>query len=179
MKKRLKILFCCAAAALAVSAALAHGGMQRSAGSVVVTLYQTPLSPFVGEPVTMTFALTGADGAALFDHEVKLTLTDTFTGDASKDRVILEKTYQTDANGDFEFEYSFPNPDYFDVDLAFLDPVTGHEEEAGFLVQPRLMKSPAVPLALASEGGFFAGLAVAWTVRQLGRRRHAIRKEGS
>jgi hypothetical protein len=176
MKKNLKILSCCLAASLAMTAASAHGGVQRVTGSALITLYQSPISPFIGEPVRMTFALTGKDGAALADREVKLTLTDTFTGDESRDRVVLEKTYRTDANGDLEFDQTFPNPDYFDIDLSFLDPVSGQGVEGGFLVQPRQIPSTNVPLAEAAAAGFLAGFAVALAASIL-RKRWKTRKK--
>lgn len=173
--KSLKIAFCCAAAALIATAASAHGGVQRIAGNAVVTLYQSPISPFVGEPVKMTFALTGPGGAALADREVELTLTDTFTGDESKDKVVLTKTYRTDANGDLEFDQTFPNPDYFDVDLSFADPVTGDEDEAGFLVQPRALPSTGPATTTGAAAGFAAGLSIAWLVS----RRNRTRKDAA
>lgn len=121
------------------SIAIAHGGVQKSAGNVTIYITQSPISPFVGEQVQFTFVLGKIDSLdRLRQWPVTLTLIDTFYGDESKDKVILTEQKATDANGAFQFTYTFPKENYFDVDLKFKDPITGKEENTGFLVQPRL-----------------------------------------
>lgn len=125
--------------ALLPSIALAHGGVQKSAGNITVYITQSPISPFVAEEVQFTFVLGKTDSLGrLREWPVTLTLIDTFYGDESKDKVILSEQKKTDANGAFQFTYTFPRENYFDIDLKFKDPTTGKEENTGFLVQPRL-----------------------------------------
>lgn len=117
----------------------AHGGVEKSVGNVTVFLSQDPISPLVGEEVRMTFVFANKQDV-LERHpnlEVQLTLTDTFFGNASLDKIILEKTLTTNANGGIEFSYTFNKENFFDVDMVFTDPSTGLEENIGFLVQPR------------------------------------------
>jgi hypothetical protein len=118
-------------------AAQAHGGSSKVIGNAIVTLNQNPLSPLTGERVAFNFKLTDFSGRALPDVSVKLALIDTFYGDASKDQTILQEEFKTDVNGTFDFDRTFSKENYFDLDLTFNDPVTGQEEQTGFLVQPR------------------------------------------
>ena len=117
----------------------AHGGVERSVGNVTVFLSQDPISPLVGEEVRMTFVFANKQNVLerYSNLEVKLTLIDTFFGNANLDKIILEKAFITNANGGIEFSYTFNKENFFDVDMSFTDPSTGLEENVGFLVQPR------------------------------------------
>jgi hypothetical protein len=117
--------------------AQAHGGVSKVVGNAVVTLNQSPLSPLVGEHVMFNFKLTDLAGQALPNVSVKLTLIDTYFGDASQDKVILQEEFKTDANGIFDFGQAFDKENYFDIDLSFNDPVSSEDEQTGFLIQPR------------------------------------------
>lgn len=118
--------------------AQAHGGVEKSAGSVVVYLTQEPLSPMVGEKVAMTFVFEDKmSGAKIENLSAELKLIDTVHDNPSQDKVILTKQVQTDANAAISFEYTFDKPNYFDVELSFSDPKTKEQEEVGFLVQTR------------------------------------------
>ena len=117
----------------------AHGGVEKSVGNVTVFLSQDPISPLAGEEVKMTFIFANKQNALerYSGLEVNLTLIDTFFGNASLDKVILERTLVTNSNGAIEFSYTFNKENFFDVDMVFTDPSTGLEENVGFLVQPR------------------------------------------
>lgn len=115
----------------------AHGGVQRTAGSVLVTLFQTPISPFVGETVNFTFVLTNSRTNQTIPRKtVRLEVIQTTVGDESKDKVVYKKEVTSDINGDISFNYTFPRTNYYDVELQF-----GKEGDeltsVGFLVQPR------------------------------------------
>ncbi len=115
----------------------AHGGVSQTVGNVVVHLNQTPISPLLGEEVTMNFSIRNLQNKPIPNLPIELNLTDTFYGDATKDKLILTKNFTTDVNGDFAFTYSYNKENYFDIDLNFQDPDTKQDEETGFLVQPR------------------------------------------
>src|SRR5438128_1364387 len=64
--------------------ALAHGGVEKSAGDVLVTLFQIPLSPLVGENVTFSYILTDPSKKHFLKNKsARLVITKTYTGDAS------------------------------------------------------------------------------------------------
>jgi hypothetical protein len=115
----------------------AHGGVEKHSGNIIVFLNQNPLSPLIGEPVDFAFKIVDRNNTVLKNISATITLTDTFTGDESKDKEVFKKEVTTDANGSFEFSYTFPNSDYFDIDIGVTDPSSGKTEEVGFLVQPR------------------------------------------
>ena len=136
--------------------ALAHGGVMRTDGGVDIVLYQTPLSPLVGEEVTMTFVLTKHDSNdQLRGFPVTLTLTDTFRGDESKDTEIARKDVITDDNGAFSFSYTFAKENHFDADLSYTG-LDGEEAETGFLIQPRDHTAAPLPL-FPVVAAFFLG----------------------
>ncbi|HSW97883.1 MAG TPA: hypothetical protein VLF89_08715 [Candidatus Saccharimonadales bacterium] len=115
----------------------AHGGVEKSAGNILVTLFQSPLSPLMGENVTFSFILTDpAKKHVLKSKKVHVVITKTFTGDASRDQVVFSKDVRSDVNGTITFTYSFPTTNYYDIDLAFGRP-NDEESTTGFLVQPR------------------------------------------
>lgn len=122
----------------------AHGGFEKRAGSVIVYVKQDPISPLVGEKVKLSLSFrdegiseTGNLSAQnLTDWPVILSVVDTYYGDESKDEVIYNNKFQTDANGSFTFEYTFLKENYFDIDLDFKDS-KGNNLETGFLIQPR------------------------------------------
>ncbi len=129
----------------------AHGGFQKQAGSIIISIIQDPISPFVGDKVKFSF--TAIDQAVqvkeslneqeLTNWPVQLTLIDSFYGDQSKDKVILRKDVTTDVNGDFSFEYTFPKEGYFDIEFTLKDS-KGQVQNTGFLVQPRLPKDAVI-----------------------------------
>lgn len=129
------------------SVVFAHGGFQKSSGSTVVYITQSPISPLIGERVMFYFALRdegvkiqgSMNDQNLTNWPVILTLIDTYYGDESKDKIILKKQFQTDVNGNFTFEYTFPKENYFDIDLQYKDK-SGKLQRTGFLVQPRKTK---------------------------------------
>jgi hypothetical protein len=145
------------AIALVPAITLAHGGMRQIGGDVIVTNFQTPLSPLVGEKVTSTFVLTDREYHRLPGKTVTLTLIDTFHGDESRDQTILTQQFNTDANGQIEFAHTFGKANYFDYDLAFAD-TTGAAQTVGFLVQTR---TAAVPLWAWPVGVMAVGLGAA------------------
>ncbi len=154
------------------SPALAHGGVSKNIGHAVVYLNQEPLSPLVGERVKFSFALQDTKGAALVNLPVQLTLTDTYYGDESKDKVILTQPVISDVNGDFEFAYTFTKQNYFDLDLDFADPITKATLNTGFLVQPRTAPpgAPATaPLPLVA-GAIVLGVLLTLGVKTLVKR---------
>ncbi len=140
--------------------AYAHAGVMKNAGDIDVILKQSPLSPLVGENVSMTFIFTEHDGnEQMRGHDVKLKLIDTFYGDESKDRVVLQKHYTTDVNGVISFEYAFPKENYFDVELVFLDQ-SGTLQQIGFLVQPRVQRWDVRLLVAAFLAGILTIMAI-------------------
>ncbi|HYV33346.1 MAG TPA: hypothetical protein VE973_00660 [Candidatus Limnocylindria bacterium] len=145
--------------------ALAHGGVSQNIGNVIVYLNQSPISPLVGEKVDMNFVVRDISNQPLSKLDVKLTLIDTFYGDESKDKEILQQNFKTDNNGAFDFSYTFNKENYFDVDLDFVDPITHKSENTGFLVQPRAAKTESdkiqlLQLFIASIGGLVVGLLI-------------------
>jgi hypothetical protein len=114
---------------------LAHGGVEHNTADGVVTLFQTPLSPVTREYTVASFIFADKTGSRLTNMPVKLTVTDTYYGDESKDKVILTRELQTDANGLISFGFRYPKPDYYDLDLDF--DMNGKPQEAGFLIQVR------------------------------------------
>lgn len=115
--------------------ALAHGGVEHNTDDAVVQLYQTPLSPVAREYVVADLIFSAKDGSRLKNMPVTLTLTDTHEGDESKDRVVLERSTKTDANGIVSFGYRYAKPDFYDIDLDF--EVNNRPQEAGFLISVR------------------------------------------
>jgi len=119
----------------------AHGGVEKLIGTTIVFLNQTPLSPLVGEKVHLPFVFTDEKThTPLKNLPVKVTVTDTFPGDESKDVVIYKTTMTTDVNGLLDFSYTFQKENYFDIDLDFKD-AAGISQETGFLVQARAKES--------------------------------------
>ncbi len=115
----------------------AHGGVSKNVNNAIVFLNQNPLSPLVGEEVVFTFSITDKNFQPLRNLQVQVKMIDTFFDDPFQDRIAFEETYTTDANGAFEFKYTFEKENYFDADLVFADPVSGQENSTGFLVQTR------------------------------------------
>lgn len=119
-----------------IPSAFAHAGVQKRNKDYIVTFYQSPISPLVGEQVKITFVVTDHNLDRQVEVEGNLILIDTFYGDESKDKKIFDKKFITDANGAFEFEYTFDKENYFNIELVF----KGEEDKADhidFLVQPR------------------------------------------
>jgi hypothetical protein len=116
---------------------LAHGGVEKRAGNILVTLFQTPLSPLVGEKVEFAFILTDpTKNHFLKNKNADLVITETTTGDPRKDKIVYTKKVTTDVNGTIVFSYVFPKTNYYDIDLAFGKP-SDEARTTGFLVQPR------------------------------------------
>lgn len=153
--------------------AFAHGGVEKQSGNTTVYLTQSPLSPIVGETVQFTLVFNkGENIERLKNYPVTLSLIDTFYGDESKDKIILTQEQQTDVNGAISFEYTFNKENYFDVDLKFKDPVTGENQDTGFLIQPRIAINSGVnywQLLVAGIMGLILG-AVAYKFRINNRR---------
>jgi hypothetical protein len=144
-----------AAALLAVPvSAWAHGGVEKTVGTVRIYLNQAPLSPLVGEEVSMSFVFAPASDslARLADIGVEISVIRTTFDRPEEDEVISTQKFATDANGGIDFRHVFPTADYYDVELKFTDPVTAQEAVDGFLVQPR---QPA---------GHDRGLVIAWAL---------------
>ncbi len=132
--------------------AFAHGGVEKVVGNTMVFLNQTPLSPLVSEQVHLPFVLTDEKTNQPLVHiPVKVTVTDTFLGDETRDRIIYSTTMSTDVNGVLDFTYTFPKENYFDIDLHFAD-ASGAEQETGFLVQ---IRDPSKSLLLKQNIFFF------------------------
>jgi hypothetical protein len=146
----------------------AHGGVSKNINNAIVFLNQSPLSPLVNEKTQLTFALTDKNFQALANLPVVLTLTDTYYGDASKDKIILVQDKKTDQNGDFTFNYTFTKENYFDAELTFIDPISGQTDTTGFLVESRQPgkfpeKTIFFELFLASIAGFTLG----WLLKKI------------
>lgn len=140
---------------------VAHGGVEKTSGKTSVYITQSPISPLVDEEVHFTFVLKQGVNAPLRNLPVKLTLIDTYYGDESKDTVILTETKQTDANGAFQYSYTFNKENYFDIDLSFIDPTDNTEQEVGFLVQPRMpssIKNTNINTIIAGTVGLVLGM---------------------
>ena|SRR6185437_9583518 len=130
--------------------ASAHGGVEKGVGNILVTLFQTPLSPLVGENVNFAFILTDSSKAKFLKNKTaQLVVTQTTTGDPSADKVVYTKKVISDVNGTITFSYTFPKTNYYDIDLEFGKP--GDETNTtGFLVQPREDLQPLLQIL-----GFF------------------------
>lgn len=144
--------------------AMAHGGVQKQAGNTTVYLSQNPISPLVGEEVSMTFVLKQGLNEPLTNLNVTLSVVDTFYGDATKDKTVLVEQKETDANGAFEFSYTFDKENYFDIDIKFNDPKTGEPQETGFLIQPRTTeiryRNNRLAIFAAGIAGIIIGLGI-------------------
>ena len=136
-RRNLFIALLCAGMFAGPISAFAHGGVEKVVGDTIVFLNQTPLSPFVGEQVHLPFVFTNdKTDAPLSNLPVEVTVTDTFLGDESKDKIIYSSQGKTDVNGVLDFSYTFSRENYFDIDLHFAD-ASGMQQETGFLVQAR------------------------------------------
>jgi hypothetical protein len=101
---------------LSFSASLAHGGFEKRAGDTVVYVTQTPVSPLVGEPVTVNLVFQANDSLERWKNlDVHIKLVDTFYGDESKDKVIYQTVSKTDANGSLNFYHTFDKENYFEL----------------------------------------------------------------
>jgi hypothetical protein len=134
----------------------AHGGFEKHAGNILVEILQDPLSPRVGEKVTMYFRFKdqsitsrNASDQNLKKYSFKLAIIDTFPNDESKDTKIYEKELRTDVNGNASFSYTFSKENYFDIDLSFLDS-HGKLQETGFLIHPRESYSQKLIIGVAT-----------------------------
>ncbi len=165
MRQLHKIIFAVGLAVLFIpTTTAAHGGFEKRAGDTVVYITQSPISPYVGEKVTINMVFQQYNSLDRWKNlDVQLKLIDTYYGDESRDRVVFTTTETTDVNGSLNFSYTFPKENYFDVDLSFTNPQTGKKEETGFLIQPR-NKSP-VPsrtyllwISPALVGGIIIGM---------------------
>jgi len=138
MVKKLTVLFLVFSVFLYFSqSVLAHGGVEKSAGNILVTLFQTPLSPLVGEKVNFAFILTNpAKTKVLKNKRARIVVTQTTTGDASKDKIVYTQTVKSDVNGTINFDYAFSKTNYYDIDLELGKP-NDEANTTGFLVQPR------------------------------------------
>ncbi len=134
-----KLLYSFTLLLLVPASIYAHGGAAQIAGNTVVSIKQNPLSPLIGEEVSVSFVLRDRQDVSkpLPGIPVRIRLIDTFYGDESKDQIILTKNIKTDVNGAFDFSYTFNKQNYFDIDLTYDDPETGEELETGYLVYPR------------------------------------------
>lgn len=125
----------------------AHGGFEKNANNTVVYITQNPTSPLVGEKIDFTFQFRDPTVVVAKDLSVQnlanipveITIVDTVHGDESKDKVISEKTYTTDENGNINLSYTFPKENYFDIEFEYKDHL-GKIQQTGFLVQPRALK---------------------------------------
>lgn len=155
----------------AVSIVSAHGGVEKVAGDYIVVLNQTPLSPLIGEEVKMNFVITDKTMTKRISNlDVGFSLVDTFTGDESRDKIILKKEFKTDANGSFDFAYTFDKENYFDSDLSFKDD-KGEVQSTGFLVQPRKEKQGLENLFIAATPAFLVGSVITLVLKNRIRRK--------
>lgn len=115
----------------------AHGGVEKTVANTKVTLFQTPLSPFVNEPVDFSFILSNAKTLQRIQNkQLRLEVIKTVTGHEDQDHVVLKKEVTSDVNGVINFSYTFPKTNYYDIELQFGK--EGDEASStGFLVQPR------------------------------------------
>lgn len=171
MKQRyLKILFAGLAIVFIPTIATAHGGFEKRAGDTVVYVTQSPISPYVGEQVTINMVFQQYNSLDRWKNlDVQIKLIDTYYGDESKDKVIFATAQTTDVNGSLNFSYAFPKENYFDVDLSFKNPITGKQEETGFLIQPRNENAPRpwIPLIFSIVSLVVGGaIGTLWTQRK-------------
>ena len=117
--------------------AFAHGGVEKSVGNILVTLFQTPLSPLVGEKVDFAYILSDPTKTKMLKNkQARIVVTQTTVGDPSKDTVVYTQTVKSDKNGTINFSYTFPKTNYYDIDLEFGKP-RDEANSTGFLIQPR------------------------------------------
>jgi len=153
---------------LIAPSAFAHAGVMKTSGSTDIVLYQSPISPLVGEKVRMTFVFTEHDqNDQIRELPVVLRLIDTVYGNKAADTVILEKDMRTDVNGALKFDYVFSKQNHFDVELTFDDPAGA--QTVGFLVQPRAFSFVQKGTLFAS--GMLGGLLIALGLLRLRRTR--------
>jgi hypothetical protein len=128
---------------------LAHGGVEKRAGNILVTLFQTPLSPLVGENVNFAFILTDPTQSKRFvKKSTRLVITKTAYNDPKNDKIVYTKTFTSDVNGTIDFSYTFPTTNYYDIDLQFGKP-NDEASTTGFLVQPRQNNNDEIDLLSA------------------------------
>lgn len=151
---------------LSASIGFAHGGMKQIGGDIIVTDFQTPLSPYVGEKVTSTYIFTNSANVRLVNKPVTLKLIDTYYGDQSKDKVILTKQMTTDVNGIIFYDYTFNKANYFDTELTFTD---SHNvlQTIGFLIQTRDRTSPYLSWFIPIGVSVILGLSTACFVNRI------------
>lgn len=113
-----------------------HSGVQKRGDNTIVTFYQSPISPLVGEEVKITFSVTDLNLDRKPNSKGTLTLIDTFKGDESKDTVILTKLFKTDENGSAEFSYTFDKENHFSLNLQF-DGQKEKWQHIDYLIYPR------------------------------------------
>jgi len=102
-----------------------------------VTLFQTPLSPLTGEKVTFAFIITDPTKTKILKNKkARIVVTRTTVADPSKDTVVYSQNVTSDINGTINFSYTFPQTNYYDIDLGFGKP-NDELHSTGFLVQPR------------------------------------------
>lgn len=124
----------------------AHGGVEKRAGDILVTLFQTPLSPLVGEKVDFAFILTDPTQTKhLVNKSARLVITKTAYNDPKDDKIVFTKNLTSDVNGTIDFSYAFPTTNYYDIDLQFGKP-NDEANTTGFLVQPRQNNSDSIEL---------------------------------
>lgn len=143
--------------------AYAHSESQHSDKTYEVKTEQTPLSPFVGEEVTVTFTLTDKQGIpvkALPGNLVikKITATQ-FTNKTSEQQedVIMTQPGKTDAEGNVSLTYTFSHEGLYDTEFIWgSDP---EEDSAGKEVFAREPTSYFLPKELMKRMWLFIGIA--------------------
>jgi len=142
MKKILSLLLILLFVLISPIRVSAHGGVEKRAGNVLVTLFQTPLSPLVNEQVGFAYILTDlSESKRLVHKSARLVVTQTAYNDPSKDKIVYTKEVTSDVNGTINFSYTFPTTNYYDIDLQFGKP-NDEVNTTGFLVQPRSLWNP-------------------------------------
>ena len=143
---------------------MAHGGMQQSTASTVVTYFQEPLSVTVDEPVTMTFIIRDKAGEPIPKLDVTAVVNESSDENASNDQTFDRRGLKTDENGAMTFTKTFPRPSFFDVELTFTPPGAETEETVGFLLQPTTPKQDYRIATLAGAIGLVVGAFISWLI---------------
>lgn len=138
------------------SNALAHGGVQDSAGNVTATFFQAPFAPIIGKSVALSFILTDKDSnKRLINYPGVLVIKETFYGDEAQDITLLTKNVKSDVNGEIALNYVFTKDKIYDIEITF-PKVKDPENSVGFLLQPR-PESDNLPIIGAGILGFVIG----------------------
>ncbi len=97
---------------LITSLVYSNGGNQKYADGYLVQVASLPISPFVGEKVSMLISFANTSGDLLRDIEVKIKIN-------HNDITIFENNFTEAKNGVMKFEYTFNKSGLYNVIVEF------------------------------------------------------------